>query len=186
MEKTIQNPTTDNQGVKSDPDKAVDNASVELTGNENNTVENVPYGRFNEVTKQKRELEAKLKAYEAQQEENRVKVMEEQGKFKELNTELSDKLKTYEDKLNVYAEIEAKEREDLLSQLDDQEKEVYGSLNNGQLKKHLSKVQPTPTAQTSTTQPTRDVSGKKVTDWTTLDKDERRSNWDAIVKSFKK
>lgn len=186
MNKTQENPTTGNQGVKQDPDKAVDNASVELTANVNNTVENVPYGRFNEVTKQKQELEAKLKAYEVTQEEIRIKTMEEQGQHKERNVELTTENQGLKDKLNVYAEIEAKEREDLLSQLDDQEKEVYGSLNNGQLKKHLSKVQPTPTAQTSTTQPTRDVSGKKVTDWTTLSKDERRSNWDAIVKSFKK
>ena len=185
MSNSDQNPTTDNQGVKNDSDKAVDNASVEVTGNENKSVENIPYARFNEVTKQKKELEAKLKDYEAKQEEARVQAMEEQGKFKELNTELSEKVKTYEEKLNVYAEKEAKEREDLLSKLDDQDKEVYGSLSNDQLRKHLTKVQPTPTAQTSTTQPTRDVSGKKNTDWTTLDKDERRANWADIVKSFR-
>ena len=187
MEKTTQNPTTDNQGVKNDSVKADANASVDSTDNDNKPVDNVPYARFNEVTKQKKDLEAKLKQYEAKQEEARVKAMEEQGKYKELNAELSDKVKTYEEKLNVYAEQEAKEREELLSQLDDSDKEVYGNLSNEQLKKHLSKLQPKQTAPTSTTQPTRDVYGaNKNSDWTKLDDRERRSNWKSIVDSFKK
>ena len=186
MKNSNENPTTDNQGVKSDSVQTDANVSVETTGNDINTVESIPYARFNEVTKQKKELEAKLKEFNDTQEANRIKAMEEQGKYKELNAELTSKVNKYEEKLNVYAEQEAKVREDLLSQLDDQDKEVYGSLSNDQLRKHLSKGQKPQPANTNTTQPIRDVSGKKLADWTKLDPKEKRENWGNILKSFKK
>ena len=186
MKNLNENPTTDNQGVKSDSVQTDENVSVEATGNDINTVESIPYARFNEVTKQKKELEAKLKEFNDTQEANRIKAMEEQGKYKELNAELTSKVNKYEEKLNVYAEQEAKVREDLLSQLDDQDKEVYGSLSNDQLRKHLSKGQKPQPANTNTTQPIRDVGGNKVADWTKLDPKEKRDNWGSILKSFKK
>ena len=186
MKNLNENPTTDNQGVKSDSVQTDENVSVEATGNDTTTVESIPYARFNEVTKQKKELEAKLKEFNDTQEANRIKAMEEQGKYKELNAELTSKVNKYEEKLNVYAEQEAKVREDLLSQLDDQDKEVYGSLSNDQLRKHLSKGQKPQPANTNTTQPIRDVGGNKVADWTKLDPKEKRDNWGSILKSFKK
>ena len=187
MKDSIENPTTDNQGVKTDSVQADDNASVEVTGNENKSVESIPYARFNEVNKQKKELETKLKEFNDKQEQARIKAMEEQGKYKELNAELTSKVNKYEEKLNVYAEQEAKEREDLLSKLDDQDKEVYGSLSNDQLRKHLDKLQPQKSLNTSNTPPTRNVyNGNKDADWTKLDDRERRSNWKSIVESFKK
>ena len=186
MKNSNENPTTDNQGVKSDSVQTDENVSVEATGNDTTTVESIPYARFNEVTKQKKELEIKLKEFNDTQEANRIKAMEEQGKYKELNAELTSKVNKYEEKLNVYAEQEAKVREDLLSQLDDQDKEVYGSLSNDQLRKHLSKGQKPQPANTNTTQPIRDVGGNKVADWTKLDPKEKRDNWGSILKSFKK
>ena len=186
MKNSNENPTTDNQGVKSDSVQTDANVSVETTGNDTTTVESIPYARLNEVTKQKKELEAKLKEFNDTQEANRIKAMEEQGKYKELNAELTSKVNKYEEKLNVYAEQEAKVREDLLSQLDDQDKEVYGSLSNDQLRKHLSKGQKPQPANTNTTQPIRDVGGNKVADWTKLDPKEKRDNWGSILKSFKK
>ena len=184
MKNNEENPTTDNQGVKNDSVQTNENVSVESTDNDNKAVESIPYARFNEVTKKNKELAAKLKDYQAKQEANRVKAMEEQGKFKELNAELTTKLQSQEEKLNVYAEKEAKEREDLLSQLDDQDKEVYGSLSNDQLRKHLSKEQKPQTAHTNTTQPIRDASGKKIADWTTMTPQEKRDNWGSILKSY--
>ena len=185
MKNNEENPTTNNQGVKTDSDQAVANASVDTTDNENKAVDSIPYARFNEVTKKNKDLEAKLKDYQAKQEENRVKTMEEQGKFKELNAELTTKLQTQEEKLNVYAEKEAKEREDLITQLDDQDKEVYGNLTNGQLRKHLAKSKTQP-VNTNTTQPIRDVSGNTVKNWSSLSPDEKRSNWKSVLKSYKK
>ena len=184
MKNSNENPTTDNQGVKSDSVQTDENVSVEATGNDTNTVESIPYARFNEVTKKNKDLEAKLKEFQTKQEENRVKAMEEQGKYKELNAELTTKLQSHEEKLNVYAEKEAKEREDLLSNLDDHDKEVYGSLSNDQLRKHLSKVQKPQSANTTTTPPVRDASGQKITDWTKMTPQEKRDNWGSILKSY--
>ena len=185
MNKNTENPTTDNQGVKSDSDQTVENVSVDTTDNVKDPVESIPYARFNEVNKQKKELETKLKEYQDKQEAQRVKAMEEQGKFKELNTELTNKLQSYEEKLNVYAEKEKKERENLISQLDDQDKEVYGSLSNDQLRKHLDKSKTQP-VNTNTTQPIRDASGNTVKDWTSMSPQEKRDNWGAILKSYTK
>ena len=103
MNKNTENPTTDNQGVKSDSVQTDENVSVDTTDNVKDPVESIPYARFNEVNKQKKELETKLKEYQDKQEAQRVKAMEEQGKFKELNAELTNKLQSYEEKLNVYA-----------------------------------------------------------------------------------
>ena len=186
MKNSNENPTTDNQGVKNDSVQTDENVSVETTDSDKKTVESIPYARFNEVTKQNQEYKTKLKEFEAKQEEDRIKAMEEQGKYKELNAELSTKVKTYEEKLNVYAEKEQKEREDLISQLDDQDKEVYGSLSNDQLRKHLSKSQKQESVNTNTTPPVRDASGKKVADWTTMTPQEKRENWTSILKSYQK
>ena len=186
MKNSNENPTTDNQGVKSDSVQTDENVSVEATGNDTNTVESIPYARFNEVNKQKKELEAKLKEFNDTQEANRIKAMEEQGKYKELNAELTSKVNKYEEKLNVYAEKEAKERESLISQLDDQDKEVYGSLSNDQLRKHLAKGQKPQPATINTTQPIRDKSGNKVSDWTNLSKEGKKSNWKDILKTYTK
>lgn len=186
MKNSNENPITDNQGVKPDSAQTSENVSVDPTGSDNKTVETIPYARFNEVTKQKRDLEAKLKDYETKQEADRVKALEEQGKYKELNAELTSKVNTYEEKLNVYAQKEEKEREGLLSQLDDQDKEVYGSLSNDQLRKHLDKSNKPQTVNTNTTPPIRDKSGNKVTDWTKMSPSERRENWGSILKSYNK
>jgi len=186
MKNSNENPTTDNQGVKTDSVQGNDTPSVDAIDNDTKTIDSIPYARFNEVTKQKRDLEAKLKDIEAKQEANRVKAMEEQGKYKELNTELLSKVKSYEEKLNVYAEKEAKERENLMSQLDDQDKEVYGSLSNDQLRKHLAKGQKPKPATINTTQPIRDKSGNKVSDWTSLSKESKKSNWQDILKTYRK
>ena len=53
MKNSNENPTTDNQGVKLDSFQTDENVSVEPTGNDINTVDSIPYARFNEVTKQK-------------------------------------------------------------------------------------------------------------------------------------
>jgi hypothetical protein len=186
MEKTIKdNSTTDNQGVKTDSVQGNDNPSVESTGNDKSVETNIPYARFNEVTKQKKELEAKLKQYEEKQEANRVKALEEQGKYKELNTELTDKVKSYEEKLNVYAEKEAKEREGLLNQLSDDDKNLYGSLSNEALRTHLSKVKEQ-SVPTNTTQPTKLRGNQDVKEFWNQPKEEQKKNWADMIATYTK
>jgi len=184
MKETIDNTPTDNQGVKTDSVQGNDNPSVELTGNENKTVESIPYARFNEVTKQKKELETKLKEFEAKQEENRIKAMEEQGKYKEINTELNSRLQEYENKLNVYAEKEAKERKGLLENLDDDDKELYGSLSNDALRTHLSKTKQQ-SAPTNTTQQTKLRDNSDTEDFWNQPKDVQKKNWTQMLNKYR-
>jgi hypothetical protein len=185
MTNSKENPTTDNQGVKSDSVQADENVSVQDMGNDK-PVDAIPYARFNEVNNKYKDTMTELNNFKAKQEANRVKNMEEQGQYKELNAELISKVTKYEEKLGVYAVKEAKEREDLISQLDDQDKEVYGSLGNDQLRKHLSKLQKQQPISTNTTQPIRDTSGNKVSEWGNLSPEDKRSNWTSILKSYSK
>ena len=186
MDKSIEdNSTTDNQGVKTDSVQGNDNPSVEATGNDKSVETNIPYARFNEVTKQKKELEAKLKQYEEKQEANRIKALEEQGKYKELNTELSEKVKQYEEKLNVYAEKEAKEREGLLNQLNDDDKEIYSSLSNEALRTHLSK-NAQQSAQTNTSPQTKVRGNQDVKDFWNQPKDIQKRNWKDMLATYRK
>mgnify|MGYP003112850801 FL=1 len=55
MNKNTENPTTDNQGVKSDSVQTDENVSVDTTDNVKDSVESIPYARFNEVNKQKKD-----------------------------------------------------------------------------------------------------------------------------------
>ena len=61
MKNSNENPTTDNQGVKTDSVQGNDTPSVDTIDNDTKTIDSIPYARFNEVTKQKRDLETKLK-----------------------------------------------------------------------------------------------------------------------------
>jgi len=186
MKKIEQNPTDqNNQVAKEDSVQADEQVSVSSTSTDKENVQPVPWARCNEQVKITSKLKEELDTLKSDKEKSRIKAMEEQGKYKEINTELSAKLQKQEETLNVYAEKEAKEREDLLSQLDDQDKEVYGSLSNDQLRKHLSKSQKE-VVNTNTTQPMRDASGNRITDWTKLDDREKRSSWANIIKSYKK
>ena len=187
MNKIEQNPTDqNNQVAKEDSVQADEQVSVSSTSTDKENVQPVPWARWNEQVKLTSKLKDELDTLKSDKEKSRIKAMEEQGKYKEINTELSAKLQKQEETLNVYAEKEAKEREDLLTQLDDQDKEVYGSLSNDQLRKHLTKLQKQPSVNTNTTQPIRDASGNKVKNWNALSSQEKRDNWDLILKSYKK
>ena len=61
MKNSNENPTTDNQGVKTDSVQTDENVSVETTGSDNKTLESLPYARFNEVTKKKESKPVKSK-----------------------------------------------------------------------------------------------------------------------------
>tara|TARA_R110002012_G_scaffold36532_4_gene103047 strand:- start:589 stop:1152 length:564 start_codon:yes stop_codon:yes gene_type:complete len=186
MENTDQNITTDNQGVKNDSVKGDDNPSV-ASVNDTNAEENaVPYPRFKEVNKKYQDTLAELNQKKADEEEARVKALEEQGKYKELNTELASENKNLKDKLDIFAKREQEEREGLLAQLDETDKEVYGSLTTEQLKKHLSKTKPTsqPTNVSPQTKLREDTNLKKNV-WNKT-KDEIKENWNEIVGAYQK
>ena len=186
MNKIEQNPTDqNNQVAKEDSVQADEQVSVSSTSTDKENVQPVPWARWNEQVKLTSKLKDELDTLKSDKEKSRIKAMEEQGKYKEINTELSAKLQKQEETLNVYAEKEAKEREDLISQLDDQDKEVYGSLSNDQLRRHLTKSQKQ-SVNTNTTHPIRDASGNNVKNWANISPDEKRSNWASIIKSYKK
>ena len=69
------------------------------TGNVN--PDSVPYARFNELSKQNKKLQKQMDEINSEREEARIKRMEEEGKTKELYSELQIKNKALEEK-NAY------------------------------------------------------------------------------------
>jgi hypothetical protein len=184
MENNSTNITTDNQGVKTDTAQGSDNPSVE-TGNDNKTVENaVPYPRFNEVISQNKELKSQIKKFQEDQENARLKALEEEGKFKELNSELSTENKSLKEKLETYYKKELEVREGLLAQLDENDKEVYGTLNNEQLRKHLSKKNIT-SATTNTSPQTKVRENVDRSQFWNMSKEEQKTKWKDMFSSYK-
>ena len=78
---------TENPAVQEKNDtKPADNENVvnQTADTGNDTPDSVPYARFNDVTKQNRKLQEKIKATKDKQESERVSRLEEQNKYQEL------------------------------------------------------------------------------------------------------
>ena len=168
--------------------KPADNKNVENntadTGNVN--PDNIPYARFNEVTKQNKKLAEKLKAIESAQEESRLAKLEEDGQFKEIISEQKATLKSYEEKIAYYNNLEQEERDGLLSQLSKDDQEIYGDLSTSKLRTHIGNISKANSVRTDKSAPVRgnNLGIKNDADIWKMDKQDRQKNWSDIVSHF--
>ena len=184
MKETKTSVVEENNDTKPADNQNVENNTAD-TGNVN--PDNVPYARFNEVTKQNKALQEQINKENEKREADRVKRMEEEGKTQELYAESQIKLKSLEEKVAHYEAVEQQERETLLGQLPEEDREVYGKLPTPDLKKHMSKVSQT-AVSTDKSAPVRGTN-LKVKDtneiWDMSDNNKRK-NWSDIVNYYKK
>ena len=154
----------------------------------NDTPDSVPYARFNDVTKQNRKLQEKIKATKDKQESERVSRLEEQNKYQELYSESQTKIKSYEDKLAYHEALEQQEREGLLLQLPDEQKKIYGDLPTAKLRDHVNLVSKTNSLRTDKSAPIRgnNLGIKHDSDIWKMDKTDRQKNWGDVIRHFKK
>ena len=156
------------------------------TGNVN--PDSVPYARFNELSKQNKKLQKQIDEINSEREEARIKRMEEEGKTKELYSELQIKNKALEEKNAYYQELEEKERESLLSQIPEGERSIYEDLTTLKLRAHVENISKLQNVRTDKSAPLRgnNLGIKDDSDVWKMDKSDRRKNWSDVIRHFKK
>ena len=158
------------------------------TDSQDNPVE-PDYGQLVQESKKYRkraqESEAKLAKMEKQREADRQKQMEEQNQWQQLAEERQAKLNEMEPIVEAFIKDEADQRERILADFEESDREQFGSLSLPQLRALHSKLINTndgvvpPTSGT----PARAVNPNNK-DWTKMDKEERRQNWSDIVRGY--
>tara|TARA_Y100000593_G_scaffold94843_1_gene196536 strand:- start:1412 stop:1996 length:585 start_codon:yes stop_codon:yes gene_type:complete len=185
---------TKSQSVETQPKPYVEQPVVEkqtstevAPDSQNNSVE-PDYGQLVQESKKYRkraqESEAKLAKIEKQREADRQKQLEEQNQWQQLAEERAAKLAEMEPIVEAFKKDEADQRERILADFEESDREQFGSLSLPQLRTLHSKLINVndgvpPTSGT----PARAVNPNNK-DWTKMDRTERQANWKDIVKSY--
>lgn len=141
-----------------------------------------------ENSKNQRSMKQKFRSenekFKTKQEEIRKKEMSVQ----ELNNELTTTNKDLIARVAKYEERDEAEKMELLQKLPEEDREEFGDLSLGKLKKLVDRLaQPKPETLKEVHGAVKsnndNIIGK---DWTKMDAKERQKNWPAYVQSFKK
>jgi len=191
MSEDTQSQSADNQSKAYVEQPLVEKStSTEVaTDSQNNDLEIPDYGQLVQESKKYRkraqESEAKLLKMEKKREVDRQKQMEEQNQWQQLAEERQAKLSEMEPIVEAFMKDEAEQREKILADFDENDREQFGSLSLPQLRALHSKlinVNNSAVPSTSGT-PARAVNPANK-DWTKMGKAERQANWKDIVKGY--
>ena len=187
---------TNTQSVETQPKAYVEQPLVEkststevATQSRETDIEQPDYGQLVQESKKYRkraqESEAKLAKMEKQRETDRQKQMEEQNQWQQLAEERAMKLAEMEPIVDAFKEDEANQREKILADFEESDREQFGGLSLPQLRAVHSKLITTNNASVPATSgtPARAVNPNNK-DWTKMDKAERQQNWGDIVKGY--
>ena len=184
------------QSVENQPKAYVEQPVVEKStstevapDSQNNDIELPDYGQLVQESKKYRkraqESEAKLAKMEKQRETDRQKQMEEQNQWQQLAEERAMKLAEMEPIVDAFKKDEAEQRERILADFEESDREQFGGLSLPQLRALHSKLINTNNASVPNTSgtPARAVNPNNK-DWTKMDRSERQANWSDIVKGY--
>ena len=187
---------TNTQSVENQPKAYVEQPLVEKSTStevapksQEAEIEQPDYGQLVQESKKYRkraqESEAKLVKMEKQREADRQKQMEEQNQWQQLAEERAMKLAEMEPIVDAFKQDEANERERILADFEESDREQFGGLQLPQLRALHSKLITTNNVSVPTTSgtPARAVNPSNK-DWTKMDKAERQQNWGDIVKGY--
>ena len=174
-----------NNDTKPAENENLENQTAE-TGNVN--PDSVPYARFNEETKKSKKLQAEIDKINADREDARIKRMEEEGQTKELYTELQIKSKKLQEENSYYKGLEQQEREGLLAQIPESEREIYEDLSTLKLRAHVSKISKSQSMNTDKSSAVRgnNLGIKHDSEIWKMDSKDRNKNWKDVLNHFKK
>ena len=146
------------------------------------------YGQLVQESKKYRkraqESEAKLDKMLKEKETERQKQMEENKEWQQLAEERALKLKELEPIVEQFRKDEAEQREKILADFDENDKEQFGGLSLPQLRAIHSKLINKDSVVPSTSgTPARAVNPNNK-DWTKMNKTERQANWKDIVRGY--
>ncbi len=134
----------------------------------------IPYARFSGVVDEKNALKVKLDAFQrgaAEQAESRkLKDMESKGEYEQIMSAMTTKLEAAEKKANAFDELNATERESLLSELPEEDRATYDGLSLINLRVHVKKVSTMPTpASVDNSKPTSTGGYASFEEWASVD-----------------
>ena len=185
---------TNTQSVETQPKSYVERAVVEkpistevATQSQEADIATPDIGQLVQESKKYRkraqESEAKFEKLSKKLEIDRQKQMEEQNQWQQLAEERAVKLAEMEPIVESFKRDEANQREQILSDFTDADRQEFGGLALPKLRSLHSKlinnnaVTPTSGAPARSTNPENKH-------WTDMGKKERQENWGSIVKSY--
>lgn len=131
----------------------VNETPAETVGEEKQSVDNVPYSRFQEVIDVKNSLRDELdelkQNVENEKEARKLKEMESKGEYEQIMQEMKAKLDAANRKANAFDEYQTNRRESLLSKLPEEDREVYSDLPLDKLEVHVQKINAKPNPATT-------------------------------------
>ena len=152
-------------------------------------VDSIPYGRFKDIVNEKNDMKSELQQLKTtvlrEAEERKLKEMEAKGEYESalemVRSESAKKDSQIADMKTRLEEVDAiydAEREELLTQLTDEDKAVYSGLNNTQLRSHLNKIKPNNVPSVGSDQPATTEGYKNLVD---VARDYQKGNIDESV-----
>ena len=185
------------QSVQNQPKEYVERPMVEkpistevATESQEAPIESPDFGQLIQDSKKYRkraqESELALDKLNKKIESSRQKQLEEQNEWQTLAEERFTRLQEIEPMVEQFQKEEANQREMILADLTESDREVFGDLPLTKLRVLHSKLinNDKSVASTSGT-PARSVNPSNK-NWTEMSQDERRSNWKDIVQSYSK
>lgn len=143
----------------------------------------IPRSRLNEVIVERNTLREQIEGYELKEKDAKKVELEQQEKWQELNAELSKEVESYRPFKEKFDALDGKIREDALRKLSESKQEKFKNLSTTDLLNVVDElsVKPNPPdgAGTVDTKISKDV-------WKSMDMKEKRSNWSAILDSYKR
>jgi phage gp29-like protein len=132
---------------------------------------------------QKSELE--LAKLQKQIEATRQKQMEEQNQWQQLAEERAARIAELEPIVEMAQQDEARMREEILADLSEEDREVFGDLPLSKLRALQAKLKQTSPRLAVANNPA--VSANEIPqDWTSMNRNQRAKNWDKIIASYRR
>ena len=140
------------------PDVKQDTATT--ASEEKQPVKQVPYARFSGLVDEKNALKVELDTFKKdakeQAESRKLKEMESKGEYDKVMSIMTSKLEAAEKKAAAFDELDATERESLLSALPEEDRATYEGLSLINLRVHVNKFNSKPNpANVDNSKPTK-------------------------------
>ena len=143
---------------------------------------NVPISRLNEVISERNELRNSLESFKAKEEEDRRAKLREEEKWQELNADLAKEIESYKPYKERWEQMDSRLREGALAQLPESKREKFANVETEVLVsivEEFTEVEKQNPPDRKGTVPTQQTS-----DWTNMNSEERRRNWNTILESY--
>ena len=143
---------------------------------------NVPISRLNEVISERNELRNSLESFKAKEEEDRRAKLREEEKWQELNADLAKEIESYKPYKERWEQMDARLREGALAQLPESKREKFANVETEVLVsivEEFTEVEKQNPPDRKGTVPTQQTS-----DWTNMNSEDRRKNWNTILESY--